>query len=100
MAEPDQERVSPLRLDALTVFHVEGAGCAQLAALGGSRDWPPPSAWITMGLWKGKMTPERHQYPQGAQPTAQGEMEGVQHHTGRHKWMGSKEGHPPALCHG
>lgn len=52
--EPDQEQVSPLRLAVLTVLHVEGAGCAQFTALGGSRDRPFPSTWITMGLWKGR----------------------------------------------
>lgn len=54
MEKPDQERVSLLRLAALTVLHVEGAGCAQFAALGGSRDQPLPSAWIAVGLWKGR----------------------------------------------
>ena len=54
MEEPDQERVSSLRLAVLTVLHVEGAGCAQFTALGGSRDRPSRSTWIAVGLWKGR----------------------------------------------
>ena len=52
--EPDQEQACTLRLAVLTVLQVEGAGCAQFTALGGSRDRPSPSAWIAVGLWEGR----------------------------------------------
>lgn len=47
-----QEQTSPLMLTVLTILHVEGAGCAQFTALGGTGD--RSSNCISMRLCKGR----------------------------------------------
>lgn len=55
-----QEQTSSLMLTVLTILHVEGAGCAQFAALGGTRDSPSSSTCISMGLCKGTRQHQAH----------------------------------------